>query len=229
MFTECTPMSGISPEEEFSEAPTRLKRSPYFYPYRVDDTHYFLDDSDVDANDSFDRKRRIAYYYPQRAYNFVSFDDEDDEDRRKKKRGLYYYPQASHGTPIYNIDDEVPDEMDRRRRQYMPLEEDSANENSNEVFTRRRRVVPYYFPRFGSNPYKGFYKRFSYYDNDYQKKKKRSTEDEAEVDDARRKKRQNKRSEIKRSLLLDDLANDDLSSFGYDKREVRADDQKRAI
>ena len=52
---------------------------------------------------------------------------------------------------------------------------------------------------------------------------------QTDVEDARRKKRQNKRSEIKRSLLLEDLANDDLSSFGYDKREVRAEDEKRAI
>ena len=52
------------------------------------------------------------------------------------------------------------------------------------------------------------------------------TEDE---ENARRKKRQNKRSEMKRSLLLDDLANDDLTSFGYDKREVADDDEKRSI
>ena len=52
------------------------------------------------------------------------------------------------------------------------------------------------------------------------------TEDE---ENARRKKRQNKRSGMKRSLLLDDLANDDLTSFGYDKREVADDDEKRSI
>ena len=33
--------------------------------------------------DSFDRKRRIAYYYPQRRYNFVSFDDEEDDSQGK--------------------------------------------------------------------------------------------------------------------------------------------------
>ena len=27
---------------------------------------------------AFDRKRRIAYYYPQRSYNFVAFDDSDE-------------------------------------------------------------------------------------------------------------------------------------------------------
>ena len=27
---------------------------------------------------AFDRIRRIAYYYPQRSYNFVAFDDPED-------------------------------------------------------------------------------------------------------------------------------------------------------
>ena len=37
-------------------------------------------------------------------------------------------------------------------------------------------------------------------------------------DGSDRKKRFLKRSGSKRSLLLDDLANDDITSFGYDKR-----------
>ena len=40
----------------------------------------------------------------------------------------------------------------------------------------------------------------------------------SEEDDEDRKKRSHKRSGSKRSLLLDDLANDDITSFGYDKR-----------
>ena len=37
-------------------------------------------------------------------------------------------------------------------------------------------------------------------------------------DDNDRKRRLTKRSGNKRSLLLDDLANDDITSYGYDKR-----------
>ena len=55
----------------------------------------------------------------------------------------------------------------------------------NIAFTRRRRVVPYYFPRFGSNVYKGFLKRFAYYDNKSDKKKKRSADTTAEDDEGR--------------------------------------------
>ena len=31
----------------------------------------------------FDRIRRIAYYYPQRSYNFVAFDDPEDDQKGK--------------------------------------------------------------------------------------------------------------------------------------------------
>jgi len=220
----------ISNDDSKVEISSRIKRSPYLYPYRKDYHQYFVDEEkrDVDEN-AFDRKRRIAYYYPQRSYNFVAFDD-SDEDQKRKKRNLLYYPQQGSHYPMYGIDDDYQDEMDRRRRSilsypsygnspFMQIEDDSDEDNEGEVFKRRRRVVPYYFPRFGgSGSYNRFLKRFAYFDDqDSDKKRKRST-DNQEEDDENRKKRSQKRSGSKRSLLLDDLANDDITSFGYDKR-----------
>ena len=51
------------------------------------------------------------------------------------------------------------------------------------VFKRRRRVVPYYFPRFGgSGSYNRFLKRFAYFDDqDSDKKRKRSTDNQGEL------------------------------------------------
>jgi len=216
---------------------SRTKRSPYLYPYRQNHYQYFVDEKkrDVDEN-AFDRIRRIAYYYPQRSYNFVAFDDPEDDqkgvDKKRKKRNLLYYPQHGTSYPMYGIEDDYQDEMDRRRRSilnyplpsyghspFMQIEDDSAVDNESEGFKRRRRFVPYYFPRFGgSGSYNRFFKRFAYYDeDDSDKKKKRSTDDQDE-DDSDRKKRFLKRGGSKRSLLLDDLANDDITSFGYDKR-----------
>jgi len=215
-------------------APSRLKRSPYLYPYRQDYHQYFVDERkrDVDEN-AFDRKRRIAYYYPQRSYNFVAFDDQEDDsqDRKRRKRNLLYYPQQASGYPMYGMEDETQDEMDRKRRSilnypltrygntpFMQMEDDSDNDKEGEVFKRRRRVVPYYFPRFGSGSYKGFLKRFAYFDDDDSDKKKKRSTDDQEEDGNDRKKRLTKRDGNKRSLLLDDLANDDITSYGYDKR-----------
>jgi len=185
---------------------SRLKRSPYLYPYRQDYHQYFIDESkrEVDEN-AFDRKRRIAYYYPgQRSYNYVAFvdpenDSEDEMDRKRRSILTPYLPRYGNSP-------------------FMQMEDDSEDDNEGEVFKRRRRVVPYYFPRFGSGSYNRFLKRFAYFDeDDSDKKKKRSTDDQEE-DDNDRKKRATKRNGNKRSLLLDDLANDDITSFGYDKR-----------
>ena len=96
---------------------SRIKRSPYLYPYRQNHYQYFVDEKkrDVDGKcfrysmienidgilissdrftlrillqwifswieNAFDRIRRITYYYPQRSYNFVAFDDPEDDQK----------------------------------------------------------------------------------------------------------------------------------------------------
>jgi len=189
----------------------------------------------------FDRKRRIAYYYPQRLRNFAAFDDEDEsQDEMRKKRIAFYYPQHAYRGPVYGIDDDTQDEIDRRRRSVLaypfqgnanyqfsfPIEEEGNKVGNDNEFIRRRRVVPYYFPRaFGFPRYSGhdqngFIKRFVYYGDNSEMKKKRSADEQDIEDDDYTKKRNVKPSGVitKKSLLLDDLANEDLTSFGYDKR-----------
>jgi len=177
----------------------RTKRSLHFNPYRNDlirYANYFSDDADIDpeTENGAERKKRIAYFYPQRSTNFVAFDEDNDAiDNTKKKRNPFYYPQYAYSSPMFTIDDESEGTGDRKKR-----------------------VVPYYFPRFGSNNYKSFLKRFSFLG-----KRKRSAvdQDTGNSDEEIRRKRANDQtlSETKKSLLLEDLANGDVTSFGYDK------------
>jgi len=228
------PSITYSNQEIKKSALSRLKRSPYLYPYRQDYHQYFVDETkrDVDEN-AFDRKRRIAYYYPQRSHNFIAFDEPEDDlhDQKRRKRNLLYYPQQGSSYPMYGIEDDYQDEIDRRKKSilnyplqsygnspFVQMEDDLDENNEAKGFKRRRRVVPYYFPRFGGNGFNRFLKRFAYYDEDDSDKKKKRSIDENDEDDIDRKKRSMKRNGSKRSLLLDDLANDDITSFGYDKR-----------
>jgi len=136
-----------------------------------------------------ERMRRIPYYFP------ASF-----------QRGLYWGPRGGYGAkrampPVAELDEDDDEEMDnedpmiRRRRipYYFPRNWNGYPRGEDKRMARRKRVSPYFYPNMRAL-------RFLGQDVGYANPWKRMMP-------------------MRKRDLLETLANDDPSAFGYDKRK----------
>lgn len=179
----------------------------------ISDAQDFDDFETQDFETNMERSRRTPYFlYPQRRIQWNSYfmPEENEDDFKRKRRGFHGFGPSQKFLRWRQL---VDGETAKRNSL-----EDEEDEEGEEPMIRRRRM-PLLYPGQNYNNFKRYYEVDDDNDLDFKKKrvflplKKRALKKRTILnDELTNKKRKRDMGET--------LSNDDLGSFGYDKRQL---------